>query len=40
MLEEDGQAFLDIDRTLHASAVIKGGGKKKAKKITYAELKR
>ena len=40
MLEEDGEAFLNIDRTLHGTVDIKGKGKKKGKRWTPAEIER
>ena len=41
MLEEDGHAFQDIDRTLHGTAVVAGGGKKKkVKKLNMADQER
>ena len=39
MLEEDGEAFLNIDRTLHGSVQVKGG-KKGGKRINPAEAER
>ena len=37
LLEEDGDAFLNIDRTLHGSVVVYGGKKKGKRRETSAE---